>query len=186
MNARRPGQLAALWGIGGFFLLLGYAVYRLAPVALQALSSDLAWYHWLVFIVNLGLMAYFEGYRGFQRGYSPRLVARACYLLQHPTPLKTLLAPLFCMGYFAAPHRRMISVWILTVVIITLVIIFRLLPQPWRGILDAGVVVGLSWGIVATLFFCKQALVDDHFPYPAEIPHVVDRHCFVENENDSC
>jgi hypothetical protein len=32
-------------------------------------------------------------------------------------------------------------------------LIARLLPQPWRGIIDAGVVVGLAIGIVSILYF---------------------------------
>jgi hypothetical protein len=186
VNARRVGQLAALWGIAGFFWLLGYAVYRLTPVALQALSSNLAWYHWLVFTVNLGFMAYFEGYRGFQQGYSPRLIARVRYLQQHPTPRRVLLAPLFCMGYFDAPRRRMFSLWILTVVIAALVILFRLLPQPWRGILDAGVVVGLSWGIIVTLLLCIRSLRHSHFPHLPEVPVNGGKNSVIVNENDSC
>jgi len=163
------GKLAALWGLTGFFVLLVYSVYRLTPVAVQALSTELNWYHWLVFALNLGFMAYAEGYRGFQQNFSPRLVARALYLRQRPTPLRALLAPLFCMGYFDAPRRRMLSIWLLTAMIIILVSVIRLLPQPWRGILDAGVVVGLSWGIAATLWFCQQALRTRPFPHPHEV-----------------
>lgn len=169
LKNNRIGKLAAYWGITGFFLLLGFAVYRLTPVALQALNSELNWLHWLVFIANLLFMAYFEGYRGFQQAYSPRLAARARYLSQHSTPLRILLAPLFCMGYFDAPKRRLIATWILTAMIITLIILFRQLPQPWRGIMDAGVVVGLSWGIVVTLLFCQQALHNDYFPHSPEV-----------------
>ena len=29
------------------------------------------------------------------------------------------------------------------------VLVVRQLPQPWRGIVDGGVVVGLSWGTLA-------------------------------------
>jgi hypothetical protein len=161
-------------------------VYRLAPVALQALDSDLFWYHWLVFSVNLGLMAFYEGYRGFQQNFSPRLVARARYLRHHPTPLRILLAPMFCMAYFDAPKPRIVRVWILTVVIAVLIIIFRLLPQPWRGILDAGVVVGLSWGIVATLFLCIQSLRNSHFPHLSEVPIEEGGRSVIANDNDSC
>jgi len=41
----------------------------------------------------------------------------------------------------------------LTAMIICFIIIARMLPQPWRGILDAGVVVGLSIGIISILYF---------------------------------
>jgi hypothetical protein len=31
------------------------------------------------------------------------------------------------------------------------------LPQPWRGIVDLGVVIGLAWGLVALGVFTVQA-----------------------------
>jgi len=37
--------------------------------------------------------------------------------------------------------------------IIGFVIIVKSLPQPWRGILDAGVVVGLTMGCFSILYF---------------------------------
>ena len=36
--------------------------------------------------------------------------------------------------------------------IVGLIVLIRKLDQPWRGIVDAGVVVGLGWGLVATLW----------------------------------
>lgn len=164
------GLLSAFWGVSGFLLLLVYAVYRLALVALQALSGALTWYHWVVLLGNIAFMAYYEGYKGFQRGYSPRLVARASYLIEQWTPLRLLLAPLFCMGFFHAPKRRIVSAVVLTIVIIVLVSIFRQLPQPWRGVLDAGVVVGLAWGIVATLALVARALIARDPGVDPEVP----------------
>ena len=145
------GWIAYLWGLGGFLWLLIYAVARLWPIALDAFSVSLQWWHWVVLIGNTSLMAYAEGFKGFQRGYSPRVVARANYLRQQPGWLNVVLAPFFCMQYYAAPPRRMRVSWLLTVMIIALVLLFHRLPQPWRGILDAGVVVGLSWGTLATV-----------------------------------
>ena len=131
--------------------MLVYSVYRLTPITLDAFALPLSWYHWLVLIVNTLFMAYSEGYRGFQKGYSPRLVSRALELRDIATPVTLLLAPLYCMNYFAAETRRLVSAWVLTVAIILLIIVFHQLPQPWRGLLDAGVIVGLSWGFVATI-----------------------------------
>lgn len=163
-------RIAALWGIGGVVLLLFYAVVRLYPKSLAAFDFSFSWYHWLAFAVNILFMAYSEGYKGFQVNFSPRVVARAKYLSSHAKPYQSLFAPLFCMGFFDAPKRRRISTAILTIMIIILVIIFQWLPQPWRGILDAGVVVGLSWGIVATLSYTYKALVTKHFQHDPEVP----------------
>jgi hypothetical protein len=159
-NADSPllGQLAWLWGVGGFTLLLVFAIARLVPLA--AASTAYPWHagHVVLLLVNVAVMAWFEGYRGFQRSYSPRLAARALHLRRHATPLKAALAPLLCMGFLWAPRRRVVAAWLLTLGIVAVVLLYRLLPQPWRGILDAGVVVGLCWGLVATLGSALHAL----------------------------
>ena len=85
--------------------------------------------------------------------YAPRLVARAEGLRQSATVLTTVLAPAYCMNYFQAEKRRMIVAWVATCLIVLAIIAFHYLPQPWRGILDAGVVVGLGWGLLATVYF---------------------------------
>ena len=163
-------RIAALWGIGGFLFLLIYAVIRLYPKSVAAFDFSFSWYHWLAFAVNILFMAYSEGYKGFQVSYSPRVAARAKYLTQHAKPYQTFLAPLFCMGFFDAPKRRRISALVLTIMIIILVMIFQRLPQPWRGILDAGVVVGLSWGIIATVIYVIKAFGNPQFNHDPEVP----------------
>ena len=102
-------------------------------------------------------MAYAEGYKGFHLGFAPRVVRRASYLRDNPQLSHTLLAPLFCMGYFYTTTRRQIVSIGLTVMIICFVLIAGLLPQPWRGIVDAGVVVGLSLGVASILYFLAIA-----------------------------
>ena len=64
-----------------------------------------------------------------------------------------LLAPLFCMGFIHATRTRKVIAFSLTLMIICFIILVRLLPQPWRGIVDAGVVVGLAIGILSLLYF---------------------------------
>ena len=78
------GIFGAIWGLTGVLLLLGSAVYRLAPLAIDAYSYDFFWYHWLSLFIVLFFMAYAEGYRGFQKGFSPRVASRALYLKNHP------------------------------------------------------------------------------------------------------
>jgi|OM-RGC.v1.018664749 hypothetical protein len=154
----RFGVFALVWGVGGFAAMLLFAIWRLASLALA--STELPWTaaHWAVFVVNLLIMGWFEGYRGFQQSYSPRLAARAHGLLHGATGRQALLAPLVCMGFLDAPRRRLIGAWALTGGIIAVVLVYRLLPQPWRGILDAGVVLGLLWGVIATLHATWRAL----------------------------
>ncbi|MEM7195204.1 MAG: hypothetical protein AAF402_09655 [Pseudomonadota bacterium] len=163
------GNVAMIWGIAGFLLLLVYAIVRLTPIAWEALQHSLTWMQWLLLIGNTLFMAYSEGYRGFQVGYSPRVVSRAMYLRRNATAFNTIFAPLFCMSYFSAPRRRVITSWVLTVAIIILIILFHKLSQPWRGILDAGVVVGLSWGTVSTVLIGYQYFSGAADPVDPEI-----------------
>lgn len=144
-------HLALPWGIGGILLLLGFALWRLTPKAIDAFSFEWTLWLWALFLLNTGFMAYSEGYRGFQQNFSPRVAARSRYLYEHGNWWQLLAAPAFCMAYFCAPKRRVIASWVLTIAIVILIIIFQQLSQPLRGILDAGVVVGLSWGILSML-----------------------------------
>ncbi len=142
-----------IWGIGGVLFLLGFAVFRLTPVALALENTTMSQWHWLALVFSVVYMAYAEGYKGFHLGFAPRVVVRANYLRNNPRVDHILLAPLFCMGYIYATRRRQILSFSLTFMIICFIIIARLLPQPWRGILDAGVVVGLSMGIFSIFYF---------------------------------
>ncbi len=168
------GMFGALWGVTGVSLLLGGAVLRLWQMAAEAFHSDFYWYHWVSLICMVLFMSYAEGYKGFQQGFSPRVAARARYLRSFPNLPRTLLAPFFCMGYFHATKRRMTVSISLTLGIIFLVLAVRLLPQPWRGIVDAGVVVGLVWGLVTLLLYSFQALTAKEFRHSPEVPNTKD------------
>jgi len=164
------GIFGAIWGLVGVSLLLGSAVYRLSLLAIVALSYDLQWFHWLALTAVVLFMAYAEGYRGFQQRFSPRAAARARYLKERPNLLHSLLAPFFCMGYFHATRRRKVTSISLTLGIIGLILLVRLLPQPWRGIIDVGVVIGLLWGIVSLLIYAILAFTRKEFNYSPEVP----------------
>ena len=43
------------------------------------------------------------------------------------------------------------------------------LVQPWRGILDAGVVVGLSWGLASFVYSLQQAFVTGEYARSPEL-----------------
>ncbi len=163
-------RIGAFWGLAGVLLLLGSAIYRLTPLAVDAFSYPFYWYHWLTLILIVFFMAYAEGYRAFQQAFSPRVAARALYLRNHPNLMHGLLAPLFCMAYFHAQRRRQITSISVTAGIIILVILVRFLDQPWRGIIDGGVVVGLAWGLVSLVVFEYRALTAGTFPYSPEVP----------------
>jgi hypothetical protein len=55
--------------------------------------------------------------------------------------------------------------------IICFILIARILPQPWRGIIDAGVVVGLSIGIISITYFIYLAILNPQaIEISAELP----------------
>lgn len=139
---------AAWWGLFGLTVILSNPIARLAPMAVQPILDGMAGWQWALYLGNLVFFAYSEGYRGFQKQFSPRVAARAWVITQGGSTLRYVLAPFFLMGLMhATPHRKRIS-WTLLLVIVTLVVLVRMLPQPWRGIVDGGVVLGLSWGLV--------------------------------------
>ena len=95
---------------------------------------------------------------------------RARHIRNHPNLVRIVLAPLFCMGYFETTRRRLVSVYLLTIGIVVLVIMFHQLSQPWRGVLDAGVVFGLAWGVISLLWCSFTALGKADYPYSPELP----------------
>jgi hypothetical protein len=166
----RIGLFGAVWGLAGVLALLLSACFRLWPKAVDAFSHVFVWHHWMALTVIVLGMAYAEGYKGFQKAFSPRVAARARYLRDHPRTLHVLLAPLFCMGYFHATKRRQITSISLTLGIVVLVILVSFTAQPWRGIIDAGVVVGLAWGVLTVALYGLSALRSAEFPFSPEVP----------------
>jgi hypothetical protein len=62
------------------------------------------------------------------------------------------------MSFFHATRRGLIGAWVVTSLIICAVVLVRQLPQPYRGIIDGGVVVGLGWGVLSILFIFASTL----------------------------
>jgi len=122
-------------------------------MALALQGTAMTALHWFALAFSVLYMAYAEGYKGFHLGFAPRVVVRAQYLASNPRWIHLLLAPVFCMGYIHATRKRIILSCSLTLMIICFVLLARLLPQPWRGIVDAGVVVGLTIGVFSILYF---------------------------------
>ena len=122
-------------------------------MALELREVSLSTVQIAALLFSIVYMAYAEGYKGFHQGFAPRVVARARYLHNNPRLSHIALAPLFCMGYIHATRKRQLLSIGLTMMIICFIIIARTLPQPWRGILDAGVVVGLTIGIGSIAYF---------------------------------
>jgi hypothetical protein len=168
--------LVYAWALLGVVALLLQAVVRLAPIAWEPIAlGTLSTSEAAVYVGWVLFNAYAEGYRGFQKAFCPRVIARAHHVAARPTPLHALLAPAFAMCLFHATRRRLIVSWSLVGGIFLLVLAVRSLPQPWRGIVDGGVVVGLGWGLLALAFGSLRALVAEppavnlHLPEQAHV-----------------
>lgn len=167
--SRGLGAVAAAWAIVGWAGALAFAIGRLSAIAIDGLGAGLGPLHVAVLVVNAVVLAWAEGYRGFQRRFSPRAAARVLWLRSNATPMTALLAPLFCVGYIGATPRLRRVTWIGTALIVLAVVLVQQLPQPWRGIVDVGVVIGLGWGLVSFLAMSRTALAAGSWPVAPEV-----------------
>ena len=63
--------------------------------------------------------------------------------------------------------------WFMVFAIFVLVVIVRALPQPWRGIVDGGVVVGLLWGVVVMWWLFGRYLLGLTSPEAEDLPEPI-------------
>lgn len=166
----RPNQLIVAWSVLGFAALLGHALYKLAPIAWVPIDEGMTQLQMGALIVWVAWMWYTEGYKAFQKQLCPRFIKRATWLGRDRRLWLVALAPMFCMGMFHATRKRLIISWAITIGVIGLVIGVRYLHQPWRGIVDAGVVVGLGWGLGWLLYYWGRAMVGSEPAVSPELP----------------
>lgn len=164
------GIFGAIWGIVGLSLVFGRGLFCLYPYVEELAWNTFTWIHWLSLIISLLFMGYSEGYKGFHLKFSPRAAARALYLKNNPTLVRVIFSPLFCMGFFHATKKRKIVAYSLTTMIVVLIVLVRQLSQPWRGIVDAGVLLGLGWGLVSVWLFSIKAFFGKGFDVSPETP----------------
>jgi len=147
------GWIASTWGLLGFTLLIASAIVRLSRYIVDLAHHSLSISQWLFMIGFAVFMFYAEGYKGFHLKLSPRFAARAHALRKQPKMIPFLLAPFFCVGYFSATNKRMIASYLLTLMIIGFVLIVSRFSQPWRGMVDFGVVLGLVVGLISIWYW---------------------------------
>lgn len=168
---RSPVAVAiAVWGVLGVVVVLVSAILRLSPLAIEPLRTGMTGLQWTLYVGWSIFNAYAEGYKGFQRSFVPRVVARAFYLARHRRPLHVALAPIFCMGLFFASRKRLILSWSIVIGVSALVTLVRGLAQPWRGIVDAGVVIGLAYGTASLVIAFAGALVGRPIVVSPQVP----------------
>jgi hypothetical protein len=174
LDDRRPatwlGKLAAAWGVLGVVALLGQALVRLGPRALDAVRMDLDVVHWIVLVAWVAFMAHAEGWRGFHQRFSPRVVSRAATLLRPARAWHGIVAPLYCMSLVHASRRGLIVAWCVSLGIVGLITVVSTMTQPWRGIVDAGVVVGLGIGTASIVWHAVRAMAGTPPPVGPDLP----------------
>jgi hypothetical protein len=74
------------------------------------------------------------------------------------------------MSLFHSSRRQMTVSWSFIAGLILLIWWVRSLPQPWRGIIDGGVVLGLLWGLGVIWALFARYLLGHRIPPPADLP----------------
>lgn len=164
--------LASIWGTGGVLYILAKAIKRVMPIALEPFQkgagvTPLSQVQLGIYIFTCAWFAYVEGYKGFQKKFSPLVVRRSQTLLTKSgssNPVHLLLAPLYSMGLIHATKKRKIVSWSVTLGVATVVAIVKRLPYPWRNIIDAGVVAGLSYGSLSIVLIALKSAITKQPP----------------------
>jgi len=148
--------LTSMWGSFGMVYILVKAIKRVLPIALEPFTKaegvvPLTQFQLAAYILTCLWFAYVEGYKGFQLKFSPLVVSRSFTLTPSSPIHHILLGPLYSMALFHATKKRMIVSWSVSIGVAAIVAAVKRLPYPWRNIVDAGVVVGLSWGTISIL-----------------------------------
>jgi hypothetical protein len=138
----------AVWGVLGLMAILLQALVRLSQLAWEGVVVQFAPLPAAIAALWCVLMAWLEGYRGFQQRFVPLALDRA-FSIDRSSRLEVALAPLKVLGVWRTEPKVMRRAWTMVVGITLLVAAVKQLPQPWRGVVDAGVVAGLSWGTAA-------------------------------------
>lgn len=153
-------NVLGLWGVFQVISILANAIKRLIPIALQPFfQKDMQPIQWGMYAAWCVFMIYNEGYKAFQLKFSPLVVNRAFGISKNPSVLKYIFAGPYSMGLFGADRKRMIVSWSITAGVFSLVKLVKLLPYPYRSIVDSGVVAGLTYGTLSIVFLTVRALL---------------------------
>jgi hypothetical protein len=79
------------------------------------------------------------------------------------------------MGMMHATRQRKLTSWAVTMGVAGIVAAVKRLPYPWRNIVDAGVVAGLTWGSLSILLLYVKSWMTGTAPMnvDAALPDVV-------------
>ena len=76
-------------------------------------------------------------------------------------------------SHSCATRKVLMTSWIVVIMVVLLVMLIRVLDQPWRGIIDAGVVVGLFGGLLSLLWIFLARLGGRPLDFDPAIPDTI-------------
>lgn len=155
---RASAPVASLWTVLGVSLLFMMAIWRLGGRGLATIRGGLGGFEWAVLVFLTLIFVYGEGYRALDRRWVPGLIRRARALGRHGSLLLRLLGPLHGMALVGVERPRLLRAWAGTTAIVGAVLLVRVFPEPWRGIVDFAVAAALAWGLMAILRRVPAAL----------------------------
>ncbi len=145
-------QLAApAWAVIGVSALFATASYRLGERGVAVIRDGLGGWEWLALAGLTLAFVYGEGFLALDRKWVPGLMRRARELEDERSVVLRLLAPLYGLSLIGAPPAKLLPSWLGTLAIVGAILVIRVLPDPWRGIVDFAVAAALAWGLVAIL-----------------------------------
>lgn len=145
---RRLVTAWALIGVGG---LLAWATYRLGSRGIDTIRGGLEVGEWVVLALLVPAFAYTEGFLAMDRRWVPKVVERARRLVDDNRRALWLVAPFYGMSLIGSGRKELLRAWLGTAAIVAAVALVRMLPEPWRGIIDLSVATALAWGLAAIL-----------------------------------
>jgi hypothetical protein len=143
--------LVAVWAAAGPVVLLGWALWRLAPRAWEAVLRVQSLSSALLLASGVVVMIWLEGHRGFHLRVVPEVTERVRALARHARGWRLAAAPLVACELLGAPPARLLRRWVLLLGVVALMLAVRQLPAAARGIAAAGVFSGLAWGLGSLL-----------------------------------
>lgn len=165
MPTERPEpQAVAAWALAGVAAILGWAAFRLTSRGLPVVLEGLLPLQWVALAGSVAVFLYGEGVLALQRGWMPRVVARAEALGRARPRVLWLAAPLHAMGFVGVPIRVALRAWLGAGAIVVAVVLVRALPDPWRGIVDLAVATALAWGALVAAARALRFLTTTSLP----------------------
>lgn len=146
-HSRRTVALAG-WSVLAIGLAFAEAIARLGARALATVREELTPAEWVAFAGSVLVFTWFEGFRALHRRFVPAVVDRAFEVAADSRGvLGWAAAPLRTLSLLDANRRDMVRAWVSVGLITLAVLLVRVLPSPWRGIVDAGVSSALLLGL---------------------------------------